>query len=164
MSVFPQRSGVSCPEMAGSGSGVPGSAGDALRPFCERCSKCNRPASLFAEFGRIDKRTGWRGWCDICNWHWHHPEAVSYRVWHRSMERRSILARTVLSLVGTFLIDSKRAHADLRSIKDHALWERWTRMLTYGSYRKIPCMIEDRGELRNADSDDEIDEGIFDRI
>ena len=126
MSIVSRRSGVSCPEMAGSGSGVPCSAGDALRSFCARCSKCNRPASLF---GSIDVRTGWRGWCDICNWHWHHPEAVSYRVWHRSMERRSILARTVLSLVGTFLIDAKRAHADLRSIKDRAVWRRWTRML-----------------------------------
>ena len=89
-----------------------------LRPFCARCSQCHRPAFLF---GSIDERTGWRGWCVICNWHWHHPDVVGYRVWHRSMERQSNLVRAVLSLVGTFLIDSKRAHAELQSMKDDAL-------------------------------------------
>ena len=78
------------------------------------------------------------------------------------MERRSNLADAALSLVGTFLIDAKRAHADLRSIKDRALWQRWTRMLTYGSGHNDPCILEDRGELRTADSDDETDDGIFD--
>ena len=158
LSVFPQRSGGSCPEMAGSGSGVPGSAGDTWRPCCARCSKCNRPAALFGSF---DERTGWRGWCDICNWHWHHPDAVPYRVWHRSMERRSKLAGEVLGLVGTFLIDSKRAHADFRSIKDRVLRKRWTRMLTSGPSRKEPCIRDIDGEIRSADSDDEI-EGMLD--
>ena len=77
------------------------------------------------------------------------------------MERRSNLARAVLSLVGTFLIDSKRAHADLRSIKDRAVWRRWSTMLLFGSHRTVPCILEDGGE-RTADTDDETDEGIFD--
>ena len=35
-------------------------------------------------------------------------------------------------------------------------------MLTCGAFRNLPCILEDRGELRTADSDDETDEGIFD--
>ena len=72
------------------------------------------------------------------------------------------MGRAVLRLVGAFLIDSKRAHADLRSIKDRAVWRRWSTMLLFGSHRTVPCILEDRGELRTADSDDETDDGIFD--
>ena len=72
------------------------------------------------------------------------------------------MADAALSLVGTFLIDAKRAHADLRAIRDIALGWRWRRMLVFGAYREEPCIREDDGELRTADSDDETDEGILD--
>ena len=71
------------------------------------------------------------------------------------------MAGEALGLVGTFLIDSKRAHADFRSIKDRVLRKRWTRMLTSGPSRKEPCIRDIDGEIRSADSDDEI-EGLLD--
>ena len=77
------------------------------------------------------------------------------------MERRSNLADAALSLVGTFLIDAKRAHADLRSIRDIALQLRWRRMLVFGAYREAAKIRQGGGEIRDADSEDETDEGIW---
>ena len=41
-------------------------------PLPNSCSACGRGTDLT---GNIDIRTGWRGWCCICNAEWHLQEA-----------------------------------------------------------------------------------------
>ena len=41
-------------------------------PLPNSCSSCGRRTDLT---GNIDVRTGWRGWCCICNAEWHLEEA-----------------------------------------------------------------------------------------
>ena len=41
-------------------------------PLPNSCSACGRRTDLT---GNIDIRTGWRGWCCICNAEWHLQEA-----------------------------------------------------------------------------------------
>ena len=36
------------------------------------CSACGRPSHLY---GNRDVRTGWEGWCSVCNGHWHLQKA-----------------------------------------------------------------------------------------
>ena len=41
-------------------------------PLPNSCSACGRRTDLY---GNIDVRTGWRGWCCICNAEWHLQQA-----------------------------------------------------------------------------------------
>ena len=36
------------------------------------CNACGRPSHLY---GNRDVRTGWEGWCSVCNGHWHLQKA-----------------------------------------------------------------------------------------
>ena len=40
----------------------------------ERCNICGFPRKMY---GCRDVRTGWEGWCRVCNWHWRHSSDVA---------------------------------------------------------------------------------------
>ena len=46
------------------------------RDVGQLCSVCGRPPNLY---GNLDIRTGWEGWCSICNAHWHLQKAKVLR-------------------------------------------------------------------------------------
>ena len=45
-----------------------------LHPGQRFCHRCGRPSNLF---GDRDVKTGWTGWCKVCNADWHHHDVVS---------------------------------------------------------------------------------------
>ena len=104
------------------------------------CFQCGRPSALF---GSRDSRTGWVGWCRICNWHWHYADAIIYHDWYRSMQRNHLQLKRrgeLLRMVGSFLVEDSVltdlrtgiAQSRLRQVRELSLLLRWKRILVYG--------------------------------
>ena len=131
----------------------------------DRCRRCGRPSSLF---GSTDRKTGWRGWCFVCNWKWHYADGLTYGVWKLHLQTQGTLPESVLRYVRPFLVDSVQAQSDWCAIRLKSLIGRWTRILTPGVWThhhgSTPEVHDEQtGEIRPVDTDDEDEEtGVWD--
>ena len=100
----------------------------ALDDAWTNCALCRRPRRMY---GIRDPRTGWEGWCGLCNWHWHnskHQERLR-RVSKSGPETLEILLReigpewTSISFLRPSQEDQRR-FATLHFIAARVKWER----------------------------------------
>ena len=136
-------------------------------PDTRRCDKCLRPARFF---GLRDVDTGWIGWCQVCNWKFHYGDAVrvvDYRLLASLplRARRKVLTFLVIAKLHQKLKDchleamSGRWKTDIRLVQRSALQKFWyTTLLRYSKPKVL-----DSGSARDANTDDENDDGVLDQ-
>ena len=126
-----------------------------------RCRICARPGFLY---GTRDPETGWTGWCTICCWRWrfHAPKMLAdFRIFD-GMLAPEIKWTLMLYLIGKELTERVKGGewlSDLRKIKIRAVREVWRRYLLG---KNPPIIDEYTGQDRLANTDDELDDGLWD--
>ena len=125
-----------------------------------RCERCRRPAFLF---GFCDIRTGWQGWCGVCNTKWHisvaEPKvhivlslwAVAHRVSFMAGERLCHVSPLLLREVVSFMA------GDVRSVQRRA----WARFWDQALPSPASLAIRENGIVRETDTDDEDSDGML---
>ena len=121
--------------------------------FERRYTGCDRCGRLNGFYGQRDVETGWVGWCSVCNWWW----------WFRETPRKIKLGlcehvasdvKTIQVTITSFL------RGTLHEIKRIAILEYW-RVILLGSPRVTWICCAETGYTREADSDDEDEDGVF---
>ena len=121
----------------------------------ESCLICQRPACVF---GSVDDETNWHGWCSVCNWKWRRHTTFT------CVFLSKLFDRTSLAQVGPSVQDSVMSFigGTLRSIQQEAEEKVWHWFLLSRQMNN-PMLIDSvSGRIREADSDDESWEGLFD--
>ena len=123
-----------------------------------RCEMCGRPARLY---GRLDIRTGWEGWCVVCNGRWHFDRVKKQlmgqakgrvqctskkSVRAMTLKRASIMA-AIMSFLGFADLELQR----IQKVHLDAARKYWYRQFCLLRIR----IVEPNGEVRGVDSDDE---------
>ena len=128
-----------------------------LRAVARPCSVCGRPQNLY---GNMDIRTGWEGWCSICNAHWHFQEAKVLQAKTegqlKQVSRRSVFQSTVIvSVISSYVVSPECEVRLMQTMRVKAAEIYWSRQFCL---KYIRIREHDGGE-READTDDEENHG-----
>ena len=108
----------------------------------------------------MDIRTGWEGWCSICNAHWHFQQANALQAKTegqlKQVSRRSVFQSTVIvSVISSYVVSPECEVRLMQTMRVKAAEIYWCRQFCLKSMR----IREHDGGERDADTDDEENHG-----
>ena len=108
----------------------------------------------------MDIRTGWEGWCSICNAHWHFQQANVLQAKTegqlKQVSRRSVFQSTVIvSVISSYVVSPECEVRLMQTMRVKAAEIYWCRQFCLKSMR----IREHDGGERDADTDDEENHG-----
>ena len=121
-----------------------------LHPGQRFCHRCGRPSNLV---GDIDVKTGWTGWCKVCNADWHQHDVVSSI---RCCSRACSVASPVVCGLGFYIPVAVAVKINMYLYQTGALINilimrrrKCTLQLLEWTYARLDCILAD-------DSSDEL--------